>query len=285
MSSIDAGSTTIWSAGEDRQVLAAHQRVETGGVAVHADARLGGQPVEQVEAGLDDAERVLELVLGTGEIQFAVGDVGDEVGSAFQVGCDMRREQDAALAVLDGGGEDVHQLVAGEHVQAAGRFVQDQQTGVVAQCHGQHELHLHAAGELLDLLAAVQAESPEVAVEDLMPPGAVHAAHDAFDLVDAPGVHEVAGIEDHAELLLDGLLVGDRVQAEDLDLAGVAADHVQDQLDERGLAGAVRADQAHDVAGGQVKGDVFQREAGIVVFGRARDGQRHRWCGGHDWSL
>ena len=52
---------------------------------------------------------------------------------------------------------------------------------------------------------------------------------------------------------------------------GVAVDHVEDEFDEGGFAGAVRADQSHDVALGQVEGHVVQREAGIIVFGDVGD--------------
>ena len=94
----------------------------------------------------------------------------------------------------------------------------------------------------------------------------------------------VAEVKHHAELFFDGLLVGDVVEAEHVNRTGVAVDHVEDEFDEGGFAGAVRADQSHDVALGQVEGHVVQREAGIIVFGDVGDLQRHRvgfGYGGH----
>jgi hypothetical protein len=48
--------------------------------------------------------------------------------------------------------------------------------------------------------------------------------------------------------------------AEQLDLAGVDPAHAEQTADRRGLTGAIRADQAHNVAGRQLEAHIAQRE-------------------------
>ena len=145
---------------------------------------------------------------------------------------------------------------------------------------GEHELHLHAARQGLDPFGGVRTagkaepfEQPHV--RPVVPAG-VERRDDALHVAELPVLVQVAGVEHDAELFLGLLLAGDVVHAEHRDATGVAADHVENELDERGFAGAVGTDEAHDVAGGQVEGDVVQREAGIVAFGDSGDGQRRR---------
>ena len=251
----------------------------------HAGRQLG----QLVRPALDYTERFLEFVLRPGVVEPSTSDVGDEVGRTFEVDGDMGAEQHRMLAVLDVGMQHVHEFVAGEHVESAGRLVEDEQFGVMAQRDGEHQLHLHAPRKVLDLLLAVLS-SPETEIVQVPPipipvPCRVERGDDALDLRDLPLFVQVAGVEHDAQLFLDGLLVNDVVEAEHLDAAVVPSDHVEDQLDQRGFSGAVRADQPHDVALGQVEGHVVQHEAGVVVLGDTGDRKGHRvgfGYGGHD---
>ena len=55
--------------------------------------------------------------------QLAAVDVGDVVGDALQIGGDVRRKQNAVLAVLDVLRQNVQQFVAGNGVETARRLV------------------------------------------------------------------------------------------------------------------------------------------------------------------
>src|SRR4030065_106311 len=69
---------------------------------------------------------------------------------------------------------------------------------------------------------------------------------------------------DEPDPRLDVLLRGEVIHAEHPDLARVAPDEVQDDLDDGRLPGAVGSDQAHDRAGGDGERDVLQPES--LVF-------------------
>ena len=86
----------------------------------------------------------------------------------------MRGEDYAVSAIRNIIGQDVHELVAGQYVQTAGRLVENQQFRIVAQRHGEHELHLHAARQVLDLLVPSESEPSEVCVEQIVVPQRVH---------------------------------------------------------------------------------------------------------------
>ena len=67
----------------------------------------------------------------------------------------MGAEQYRMFAILNVGMQDIHEFVAGKHIESAGRLVENQQFRIVAQRHGEHEFHLHAARQVLDLFLAV----------------------------------------------------------------------------------------------------------------------------------
>ena len=72
----------------------------------------------------------------------------------------------------------------------------------------------------------------------------------------------------------DGVVVGDG-PAEDFEASGVGLDGAGDDLDERGLAGAVLADEGVDLAGPQVERDALERAdagEGFVDVGEFKEG-------------
>ena len=66
----------------------------------------------------------------------------------------------------------------------------------------------------------------------------------------------------------------DGVEAEDADRAGLGLEHAEDVLDERGLAGAVAADEAEDAAAGDGERDVVERLRGAELAGEPADVDR-----------
>ena len=95
-----------------------------------------------------------------------------------------------------------------------------------------------------------------------------------------PDVLEGAG--DALERALRRARVVDRLAVE-RDLAGVGGQHAGDEIEERGFAGAVRADQRVDVAARHIHVEFVQRVEAAETFGQAFDRKtdvavtRHAW--------
>ena len=154
----------------------------------------------------------------------------------------MRRQQDGLAEVA----QVLHHLprvAPGHRVEPGGGLVQEQQVGVAGQRDRHIEAPLLAAGEPSDARVLLRLQLDEL-----------------DDLVGGPGVRivpavHVHGLADGEELLDAGLLQHDpdalferplaahRVVAEDRDGAGVAVPVPLEDLDSRGLARAVRAEQ------------------------------------------
>ena len=64
------------------------------------------------------------------------------------------------------------------------------------------------------------------------------------------------------------------VEAKHADRAGLGAEHAEDVLDERGLAGAVAADQAEDAAAGDRERHVVERLRGAELASEPADFDR-----------
>lgn len=171
----------------------------------------------------------------------------------------MRGEQHAVSLVEQEVPDDADQFGAGDGVEAAGRLVEDQQPGPVRQGHGDHELHRHAAGQVLDPRPQIEAEFVEQLPVAAAVPAVVEGAQGPFDLGQPPVAHEVAVVEHHPDVLAQCDRAGHPV-AEQFDLTGVDPAHAQQAADRRRLPGAVRADEAHDVAGRQFEAHIAQRE-------------------------
>ena len=103
----------------------------------------------------------------------AVIDADNTVGGTFKIGCNVAREQYAALPVGDKGEQLIEQLLTRHGVEACRGFVQDEQLGLVAERTRELQLHTHAAGEVFDLCLGVEAKSIDEAGERVMVPGGV----------------------------------------------------------------------------------------------------------------
>jgi hypothetical protein len=150
-----------------------------------------------------------------------------------------------------------------------GRLVEQQQVGLAHHRAGQRHPLALAARQDLDRLGAIEPEARQDGVD---------AVRDRPALVVVDVGLECRGdraarIEPRGEL---GLLreVGDPGGARAPDLAGVEGDLAGDYLEQRGLAGAVAADQADALAGFDGEVDpVEQRMVAEREFGRL-DGQQ-----------
>jgi len=103
-------------------------------------------------------EQGLDVV---GQAELPVGDDDQAVAHPLEVGDEVRRQDHGEVAVGDGLHEGLHELPAGERVEAGQGLVQQQQLGALAQRQRQRDLGPLASRERADLLAQVDAEPSE----------------------------------------------------------------------------------------------------------------------------
>ena len=152
-------------------------------------------------------------------------------------------------------------------IEAGGRLVEEEDLRIGEQRPRDQEPPFHPAGEGLGrhLLAAGERHELEQfrdLLPELTPLQPEEQPVDAEVLDDVQFVVEGVALHDHAEVGLDLALHLPRVHVEDVHLTAVARQHSADHLRERGLSGAVRAEQgvadalpdghADRVDGGQV---------------------------------
>ena len=149
-------------------------------------------------------------------------------------------------------------------VQIVGGLIEQQHVAAGAQHLGEVHAVALAAGELADqllLLRALEVEAADVAAR-----GRLVVAD--LDHVEAAG-----------DLLPDGLLVIERLarlvdvgqahRRADADLAGIGCFGAGEHAEQRGLAGAVRADDADDAAARQVEAEVVDQQPLAVALAQA----------------
>ncbi|KAF1049442.1 MAG: hypothetical protein GAK34_02062 [Delftia tsuruhatensis] len=148
------------------------------------------------------------------------------------------------------------------HVQVVRGFVQQQHVAALDQRLGQVQAAALAAGEVADLLLLVLSVEVEAACV---------GARGHLELADVDDVQPARDVFPHR------LVVGQRVTrllhighldrlAHD-DFAGIGLLTPRDQLEQRGLAGAVGADDADDGASGDVHGQVVDEHAVAKALG------------------
>lgn len=161
--------------------------------------------------------------------------------------------------------EPVPQDVPRLGVQAGGRLVEQEQLGAVDERPGDRQPSLHAAGERLDPVLAPLHELGEV--EQLVGPLTDEAARHAEEpavgvevLLDGQLLVEVVLLGTAAEAGADRRAVGIGVEAEDAQLATRARRGRGDHLHRRGLAGAVRPEEAEGLPLRHVDVDAADRD-------------------------
>jgi hypothetical protein len=130
--------------------LGAYQSLRPGWRAPDTDQLDADGFAQVVRAATHDPVRVKEFVLGAGRNDATVVDERHVVADAVQIGGDVCGEQDTVSLVDEEVPDNADEFVTGDRVQAAGRLIEDEQPRVVRQCHGNHELHRHATGQVLD---------------------------------------------------------------------------------------------------------------------------------------
>ena len=84
---------------------------------------------------------------------------GDVVADLLQIVDDVGGQQNGTILLPGVLVEDIQNFIPYHGIEAAGGFVQNQQLRLMGQCHGDGQLHLHAAGEVLEGFVPGQAEA------------------------------------------------------------------------------------------------------------------------------
>ena len=170
------------------------------------------------------------------------------------------------------GRADLRDQVPDQHrvdrVEAGERLVEHAQLGVAQERGG--ELHL---------LAHTLAQALHVLIRGFSQTNTLEPAQRSRSGVAAAEALELAEVDHHVDDLLLGVettllgQIGEAIQvlsferlAEELDATGVGAHDVHDHADRRGLAGAVRAEQAEDLAWSNLERNGGERYFFAVAF-------------------
>ena len=199
------------------------------------------------------------MTLGIGRIPPRTNK-SDLRADVFQVAQNMRGDQDGDAFRLQSL-ELLAQFDARQRVEPGSGFVEQQYLGIVQQRLGQNQPLLHAKGELFHGVAATIGQSG--ALQCTVYGGPVAST------LEMKGVGEELQKLAHAHVLVHAGLIGqianqplyvawmcNHVQPTDLSCPAIDRQQSAKYLHQRGLAGAVRADQSENLPGANV-----QREA------------------------
>ena len=157
-------------------------------------------------------------------------------------------------------------------IEAAGGLVEDQDVGVVDDRLGDADALPEALGQLADQLGADVAEG--AALDHLVGAAFDIGARDAFELADESEVFDDLhfgvkrrGFGQVADALLDLLRVLQHVEAGDGGLAGRGREEAGEDAHRGGFPGAVRAEEADDLALFHLEGDVVYGDSTCVSLG------------------
>ena len=168
--------------------------------------------------------------------------------------------------------------VAALRVDADGGLVEDQHVGIVDERGGDVEAPLHSAAERLRLVAGAvgEADERERRVDALAQQRAGHPVERAEQLEVGGGAEvlvdrELLRNDADAPLGEVGVLVEGQTRrvGADEDRAAIGADQAAQHRDGRRLAGAVRAEQADDLAGADRQRQVGDDGAAAVRLAKA----------------
>ena len=188
----------------------------------------------------------------------ALVDDGDAVAEPLGLVHVVGGEKDGSAAVLQVP-DDLPELAAGLGVEARGGLVEEEELGISDQRDGDGEPLLLAAGKLLDqgVGLALQRDPGDRLVDGQARP--VEAAKDDEQLAHRLLVGEPRLLEGHADSLADRRRLGRPPQAEHLDLSRGRLVEPFEDLDGRGLARSVGAEEAKALAHRDLQVDAVDR--------------------------
>ena len=261
---------------------------------VPSSLRASGQPASarrqrrhrllQVQGQLPLAQLLHQLGLLLEEDQLALGDDADAIGHLLRFIDVVGRQDDGHAAGAQAAHQGPH-LAPQLDVDAGGRLVKEQDLGLVRQRLGDHHPALHAAGEGHHLVVALVPQR-QIAQHPL-DVGRVGRAPEqaAAELTRRPDALERVGgqlLRDQADLEPRLAVVAQDVVAVDPHRAPRRGDDAADDADERGLAGAVGAEQREDLALADLEVDRLQRhQPRRIGLGQLLDGDDGRYLRRH----
>ena len=266
------GSAPVLTTPALRRLLGGHHRRQRGRDRLQVDLLERGRVVALLQslggvAGDDPAGR----------------DQGDVLAQGLRLLEVMGGQQDRRTLLVQQP-DVVPEIVAELDVDAGGRLVEDHQQRFVQEGPGEQQPALHAPGELRR--PGVRLRSQVEDVDHL-----VGAAVGRFPI--HPEVAAVVDerLPDGREAVEVGILLGNAdqatrlhrvmLEAEHADPAAGRADQIADGVDQRRLAGPVRAEQAEELPGGNLQVELVEADGAVVVGLReCRDGQG-RICRAH----
>jgi hypothetical protein len=163
---------------------------------------------------------------------------------------------------------------AGARVEAGGGLVEEQHLGVADQAEREVEAPLLPARERAHARVALVGELDQlqqlVHGARALVPAAVHLEHLGHGELGL----EPAGLQHDAEAVAQRALAAGGVGAEHAHRAGVGQAVALEDLDRRGLARAVGAEEAEHLAGGDVEADAADGLRAVVGLVEVSDGDR-----------
>ena len=222
-----------------------------------------------------------QLVERAGLDDRALADDAHVVAEPLDLAEDVAREQDRGV-LLALGDDDVAEHLLHQRVQARRRFVEQQQLDVGRQRRDERDLLAVALRVRAPLLLGVEVE----ALDEHRALGLVETAAGTADDVDRLATGEVGPQVDVARHVREPTVqvrsVAPRVATEQLGCTGVGAQQSEQHPDRRRLAGAVRSQEAVDLAGRYVHRQAVERHGGPEALDETRDLYR---VGAHSFSL
>ena len=189
---------------------------------------------------------------------------GNGIAELFQIADDVGRDQNCMVLIPHKVQQQIDQLIPHHRIQAAGRFVQQQQLRVVGKRHDKALLHLHAGGVIGVALFLRQFKALTIIRVSCGIPIGIDARHHFTHLRRGQAGGDALAAQHHADIGFGKR--GDPLLPEQLHSASVPVDHVQDQLNGGTLARAVLTDQPADCAAGQFQINGPQRKIRVVLF-------------------
>ena len=245
------------------------------GVALDDDIAHARQPVEQRRR---DRARERQLHVVEGEPanlldavdldEAAVADDRDAVAGPIDLIDDVRREEDRSTGLARLADEPIEGLLH-QRIETRCRFVEDHQVGPVLEGDDEANLLLVTPRVLLEAAAGIELE-PLDEVADVRP---VDPATQVPEVVDGlPARQPVVQVEfagQIADAAVDGDRVDRRLDAEDLGPPRRRPDQVEQNPHRGRLAGAVRAQEAEDLARGDLEIELDDAAVLAVALGQS----------------
>ena len=195
-----------------------------------------------------------------------VADDGHPVAGLLDLVEDVGGEE-RRPTLRDGLAEEPEERLLHERVEPGGRLVEDEQVGPVLECDDQPHLLLVALRVLLEAARRVEVEAGDEVglVERVDAATQVREVLDGLPACEPVEQGELAG--QVADAPMDGHRVGRRLDAEHARAPGGRAEQVQEETDGRGLPGAVRPEEAEDLALFHGEVHVDDAQVGSVELG------------------